>query len=161
AKFERGDIGWRRDDVPIFVGSQGVIDSGERRARILFRKIGEIVGEDEADTDDEIHSLSGEQSQPCFTIGPLAGLDESDVRAEYFRRTVGSGVGAIVERFVTSAANIQNDSNANRGHLLSLGNGVPTGEKKSDVYGEEQGGDDDQFSHLNRRIAQNTRGCKT
>jgi hypothetical protein len=29
------------------------------------------------------------------------------------------------------------------------------------VYGEQEGGDEDQLSHLNRRIAQNTPGFKT
>jgi hypothetical protein len=29
------------------------------------------------------------------------------------------------------------------------------------VYGEQEGGDEDQLSHLNRRIAQNTTVCKT
>ena len=161
SEFQRGDIRRRRNHVSFRISGQGVVDSGERGIGIFLRQVGQIVREDEADTDDEIHSLSRQQSQACFAISSLTRLDESDVGAEHFRRAVGSGVSAIVERFVTSATDIQHDSNANRGRLFSLGDGAPTGEKERNMYSEEQGGDDDQFSHLNRRIAQNTRGCKT
>src|SRR5438270_13110566 len=97
AKLERRNV-WRRSDhVAAGIGRQGVIDPRERRLWILLREIGEIVGEDETDADDQVHPFGGEQSQSCFAISALAGLDEADVRAEDFRSAIGAGVRAIVE----------------------------------------------------------------
>ena len=161
AELECGHVGRRRDDVPVLVRRQSVVDAGERSAGILLGEIRQIVGEDEADADDEIHPLRGQQSQPRFAICTLTGLDETDVGAKHLGGAVSARVGTVIERLVASATHVEHDADPGRRRLLSLGFGVPTGEKESDVYGEQEGGDEDQLSHLNRRIAHNTTGCKT
>src|ERR1700682_4999691 len=161
AELERGDVGWRRNYVPVLVRRQSVVDAGECRVGIFLREVGEIVGEDETDADDEIHPLGGQKSQSRFAIGALTGLDEADVGAQYLRGAVGTGIGAVVEGLVASATDVEHDADSDWRSLLTLGLGAPTGEKESDVYGEQEGRDEDQLSHLNRRIAQNTAGFKT
>ena len=47
-----------------------------------FASCVEVVGEDEADADDEVHAFGGQQPQARLAIGALAGLDEADARAE-------------------------------------------------------------------------------
>ena len=135
SEFQRGDIRRRRNHVSFRISGQGVVDSGERGIGIFLRQVGQIVGENEADPDHQIHSFCGEQSQACFAIRSLARLDEADVRAEHFGGAVGAGVGAIVERFVATPADVEHDPDVHRRRLPSaaLGAGASAGEKEGDV----------------------------
>ena len=75
---------------------------------------------------------------------------------------VSAGVGAVVERFVAAPADVEHDADCASGDVsFPSAMARPAGEEQSNVYGEQEGSDEDQLSHLNRRIAHRQRGtCK-
>ena len=110
AELERREIRRGRDDVPRGVERECVVDAGEVRVGIFLGELGEIVGEDEADADDELHVLGGEQSQSGFAVGALARLDEVHVRADLVLGALAAAIRAVVERLVAAPADVEYDA---------------------------------------------------
>ena len=110
AELERGEIRRRGDDVPRGIECERVVDAGEIRVWIFLREPGEIVGEDEADPDHELHVLRREQPQAGLAIGAFTGLDEVDVRAELLLCALPAAIRAVVERLVAASANVEHDA---------------------------------------------------
>ena len=68
--------------LPALSVATRVVDAGEVDVRVFLGELRDVVGEDEADADDEVHVLGGEQAEAGLAIGAFARLDEADRRAE-------------------------------------------------------------------------------
>jgi hypothetical protein len=147
AELERGEVGRRRHDVPRGVGLQCVVDARERRAGVLARERREVVGEDEAHADDQVHPLGGEQAKAGLAVGALAGLDEAHAGAELALRALGAEVGAVVEGLVAAAADVEDDADVERIPLRRLRRPGRPHEEEGDVRREEHADHEEQLSH--------------
>jgi len=97
AELEGRQIRWRRDRLALRVAADGVVDARELRLRVLLRELRQVIGEDEADADDDVHPLGCKESKAGFAIGAFARLDEAHARAQLTLGPFGAEVGAIVE----------------------------------------------------------------
>ena len=109
-ELERHEIGRHRPRGAHAVGGHGVVDVGEFDVRIFLRQQVDVVGEDEADGDHQIHALSGQQSQAGLTIGAFARLDVAHARAQRFGGAHAAKVGSVVERLIAATADIEDDA---------------------------------------------------
>jgi hypothetical protein len=147
AELERGEVGRRRDRVAGGVGRDRVVNAGERDVRILLREAGQVIGEDEPHTDDQIHPLGGEQPESRLAVRSLARLDEPHVRAELAHRALRAGIRAVVERLVASSADVEDhpDLEVTLGDRLRRAAGRD--EEQGDVDDEQDGDGDDELPH--------------
>ena len=152
AKLERGEIGGRLDDPPVLVGREGIVDAGEVRVRIFLGELREVVGEDEADADDDVHAFGGEQAQPRLAIGAFTRLDEADADAELLLGALGTEIGAVVERLVAATAQVEHDADVHRVARGRLGGTGWMNEQKDNVDAEQHGHEDEQLLHRGGKV---------
>src|SRR5690606_24382038 len=109
-KAQRREVGWQ-DRVSVLVQLNGQVHTCEQRVGILAGQEHEVIGEDEADTNHQIHSLGGQQAKAGFAIGTITRLDEPNPRTQLTSRALRAHVGAVVERLVAASANVEDDAN--------------------------------------------------
>src|SRR6185437_6557914 len=98
------------------------------------------------------------QTQPGFAIRTLARLDQADVGAELLFGHDRPAVGAIVERLVAEAADVEHDADVDRVVARRLRGTRRADEQKADVYGGEDDDERDQLAHGRRCCARGGAG---
>src|SRR5262249_4346158 len=93
AKLERHHVRRRSDEA--LRPELDVVDAREVRPWILERDVVEVVGEDEADPDDEVEAARGEQPDAALAIRAIAGLDHLHVDAELASGALHATVGRV------------------------------------------------------------------
>jgi hypothetical protein len=127
------------------VGGDGIVHAGEAGVRVLLGELGEVVGEDEADADHEVHPFGGEQAEAGFAVGALAGLDEPDVHPELLLGPLGTEIRAVVERLVAAPAEVEHHA-----HVHRVAGGRDRGAGR--VHEEERHVDDEQHAHEDEKL---------
>ena len=90
---------------------------------------------------------TGEQPEAGLAVGALAGLDEAHPRPELPLRALGAEVGAVVERLVAAAADVEDDADVERVALGRLRRAGRAHEEERDVRREEHADDEEQLAH--------------
>jgi hypothetical protein len=114
--------------------------------------LSKVIGEDEADADDEIHPFGGEQPETRLPVRPFAGLDEADPDAELLLGALGAKVGTVIERLVAASAEVEDDADVHGVASRGLFGAGGVGEQEGDVDDEQDAHEEKQLPHDVRKL---------
>src|SRR5262249_14112998 len=102
---EADEVGWN-----LLSGQDAHVDAGELHRRELERGGADVVGEDEADAEDQDAAGRDDVAKRALAVGAVAGLDVANPAAEHALGPEAPLVGAVVERLAAAPADVEHQA---------------------------------------------------